>query len=372
MAKFSGLGVDERFFDYPQESSRVKQKIVVDYFLSWSNVLARDREVGYADLFAGPGRYKNGEKSIPVLVTEQVIQDARLSSCVRLWFNEGDPDYAKQLRENILALPGIDNLQFTPAFTKRIVNKSLANHRFSIPTLVFADPSGYKGLSLRLIAGVLQGFGNDCLFFFNYRRVNMKLSYPVMDESIDEFFEADRAGALRREIEALKPRAREESVLKAIRAAIRDAGGMPVVFAFRSREGGGTSHHLVFASKHTKGAGIMKRIMNDCSSEVIDGIGSWDFDPKDAKAKSLSLFSPLDEVCDRLLEVFAGRTLTFKELLDAEAPETQFTDTTYRDAVLRLEAEFRIEVDPPSQERRMQAGGTKRTLPENTKLTFPT
>jgi three-Cys-motif partner protein len=127
---------------------------VVDYFLSWSNVLARDREVGYADLFAEPGRYKDGEKSIPVLVTERVIQDARLRSCVRLWFNEGDPDYAKQLRENILALPGIDNLQFRPAFTKRIVNKSLANHRFSIPTLVFADPSGYKGLSLRLIGQI--------------------------------------------------------------------------------------------------------------------------------------------------------------------------------------------------------------------------
>src|SRR2546422_994239 len=118
MAKFSGLGVDERFFDYPRESSRVKQKIVVDYFLSWSNVLARDREVGYADLFAGPGRYKNGEKSIPLLVTERVIQDPRLRSCVRLWFNEGDSDYAKQLRENVLGLPGIDSLRYAPAFTK--------------------------------------------------------------------------------------------------------------------------------------------------------------------------------------------------------------------------------------------------------------
>ena len=135
MTKFTGLGVDERFFDYPRESSRVKQKIVVDYFLSWSNVLARDREVGYADLFAGPGRYKNGEKSIPLLITERIIQDARLRNCVRLWFNEGDPDYAKQLRENVLALPVIDSLRFAPAFTKRIVNKSLASHRFSIPTI---------------------------------------------------------------------------------------------------------------------------------------------------------------------------------------------------------------------------------------------
>jgi three-Cys-motif partner protein len=372
MAKHSDLGVEERFFDYPTESSRIKQKVVVDYFLSWANVLARNRVVGYADLFAGPGRYKNGEKSTPLLIVERVIQDERLRKSVRLWFNEGDPEYVKQLRENVLSLPGVDSLRHEPTFTRKIVNKSLANHQFSIPTLIFADPSGYKGLSLQLIASGLRGFGNDCMFFFNYRRVNMKLSYPVMDESVNEFFEPERAKSLRLDIKRLKPRAREEAVLNAIRAAIREAGGIPVVFGFRSREGGGTSHHLVFASKSKKGAGIMKRIMTGCSSEVIEGIGSWDFDPKDAEAKSLLLFSPLDDVCDRLLEVFAGRTLTFNRLLSEEAPETQYTDTNYRDAVLRLEAEFRIEVDPPPQERRMQAGSAKRTLPEDTKLKFPT
>ena len=139
---------------------------------------------------------------------------------------------------------------------------------------------------------VLRGFGNDCLFFFNYRRVNMKLSYPVMDESIDELFEPDRAQALRREIGTLKPRAREERVLKEIREAIQEAGGIPVVFAFRSSEGGCTSHHLVFASKHAKGAEIMKRIMNDCSSDVIEGIGSWDFDPEGRRDYNFALILP--------------------------------------------------------------------------------
>jgi len=371
MRKHTDLGVEERFFDYPRESSRIKQKVVVDYFLAWTNVLARDRIVGYADLFAGPGQYKNGEKSIPILITERVIQDERLRTWVKLWFNEGDPEYASELKQNVLALPGLDSLRYRPAFTGKIVDKSLAKDGFSIPTLVFADPCGYKGLSLRLMADALQGFGSDCLFFFNYRRVNMKLSYPVMDESIDEFFEPDRAKALRREIEGLRPRAREDAVLNAIRAAIREARGIPFVFAFRSREGGGTSHHLVFASKSKKGAGIMRRIMNACSSEVIDGVGSWDFDPKDSEPTTLPLFSPLQDVCDRLLEVFAGRTLTFSQLLDEEV-QIQYTDTNYRDAVLRLEAESRIEVDPPAQQRWMQAGSTKRTLPEGTKLTFPT
>ena len=372
MAKHRDLGVEERFFDHPRESSRIKQKLVVDYFLSWANVLlARSQRVGYADLFAGPGRYKNGEKSIPVLITERVLHDERLTNSVRLWFNEGDPAYAAELRDNISSLPGINSLKHEPAVTERIVDKSLAKHRFSIPTFVFADPCGYKGLSLQLIAGALQGFGNDCLFFFNYRRINMKLSYPVMDESIDGFFEPDRARALRGEIDVLKPRAREERVLDEIRAAIRGVGGIPVVFAFRSREGGGTSHHLVFASKHSKGAGIMKRIMNDCSSEVIEGIGSWEFHPKATEATTLPLFSRLDEVYDRLLEIFAGRTLAFERLLEDEVPATQYTDSTYRDAVLRLEDEFRIEVEPPAPSRRMQAGGIKRTLPGRTKLIFP-
>ena len=121
-------------------------------------------------------------------------------------------------------MPGIDSLQYAPGFTEKIVSISLAQHRFSIPTLVFADPCGYKGLSLQLIANALKGFGNDCLFFFNYRRVNMKLSYPMMDESIDGFFEPDRAQALRREIGMLRPRAREERVLKEIRGGDSRSG----------------------------------------------------------------------------------------------------------------------------------------------------
>ncbi len=334
-------------------------------------MLARNRVVGYADLFAGPGKYKNGDNSIPVLIAERVVEDVRLRALVRLWFNEGDPDYAQQLKENLRTIPGIDALTHKPTVTRRIIDRSFAAHRFSIPTFVFADPCGYKGLSLALIVNALKGFGNDCLFFFNYRRINMKLSYPMMDDSINEFFEAGRAQALRQEIASLRPRDREKAVLRAISDAIRDASGIPFVFAFRSKEGGGTSHHLVFASKSTKGARIMRNIMHACSSQVIEGVASWSFDPNyDPSAPTLPMFDPLNDLCDRLLEVFAGRALTFKELLDEEAGE-QFTDTNYRDAVLRLEEEFRIEVSPPAQDRRMQAGSTKRTLPEDTTVTFP-
>jgi three-Cys-motif partner protein len=300
-----------------------------------------------------------------------VVADERLRRFVRLWFNEGDGELHSRLKRNIEAVEGISKLKYAPSVTQIVISKALAPRmeQLSIPTFVFADPCGYKGLSLRLIAAALKGFGNDCLFFFNYNRVNMKLGYPVMDESIDEFFENQRAAALRTEVGKLTPPAREKKVLATIDEALRQVGAVPLTFAFRTREGGGTSHHLVFASKSNKGVSIMKRIMNRASSEIIDGVGSGDFDPRD-EGKSLPLFSGLEEVRQRLLNTFAGRTLTFDEIVSKEASSTRYTDSSYRDALLDLEEEGQVLVDPSAEKRPHQPGGQKRTLSGKTRITF--
>src|ERR1039457_4788126 len=65
-------------------------------------------------------------------------------------------------------------------------------------------------------------------------------------------------------------------------------------FGFRTREGGGTSHHLVYATKEVRALNKMKRIYTKASSDQCDGVGSLDYDPRDARASAL-LFSPLDE-----------------------------------------------------------------------------
>jgi hypothetical protein len=75
-----------------------------------------------------------------------------------------------------------------------------------------------------------------------------------MDESINEFFEATRAQSLREELKTISsPARREQTVLRAIEDALKGAGAVsPLAFALRTRDGGGTSHHLVFASKESK------------------------------------------------------------------------------------------------------------------------
>ena len=66
------------------------------------------------DLFAGTGRYKDGQPSTPLLILEQAINDPALRDCLITIFNEGNPEYARVLRQHIAELPGIETLRHSP------------------------------------------------------------------------------------------------------------------------------------------------------------------------------------------------------------------------------------------------------------------
>ena len=375
MKKHTALGVEEGFFDNaPRDSSRVKRQIVTEYFDYYMRVMARNgKTAGHVDLFAGPGIYGGGVESIPIIVCKQVVSDQRLRTSVKLWFNEGDTTSYEKLKVNIGAVPGITTLTHAPVVTQNIITEAFAARLSAMrtPSFIFADPCGYKGLSLRLIASALKPFGNDCIFFFNYNRINMKMSYAMMDESINAFFAKTRADQIRAEIATINSAQRREQVILAAvtRALKEEVGAYSLTFGFRTREGGGTSHHLVYATKHLRALSQMKRIYTKASSDKTDGVGSLDYDPRDAEARTLSLFSPLEEVRQRLLKIFAGRTLTFRELIELEA-DTNFTDTAYRNALLDLEEEKRVTMSPTAEQRRLQPGGERKSLPGATLITF--
>ncbi len=374
MTKHTRLGTEEEFFSKLREGSRKKQKIVSEYFVYYNRVMARGNDkVGYADLFAGPGLYvdSNGhpQKSIPILVCEAALREQIIREKVHLWFNDGDSKNYNELKAAIGSVPGIGTLRHTPTIQNKIVDAGWAEKlaKLKIPTLVFLDPCGYKGLSLKLVASALGGFGNDCIFFFNYSRINMKLDLEVMNKSIDDFFEPERARALRTAIRERSPDEREETIVEAVRSAIEQARGIPLFFPFRS-EMNRTSHHLVFASKNREAVKTMKRILNAASSTVVEGVGSGEHDPRAGSVPG-SLFSGLYEVEQELLSAYVGRRIQFEALL-REQLHTRFTESHYRDALLNLERDGRVSVDPPAAHRRFQAGGKKRTLPREAYIQF--
>ena len=63
------------------------------------------------DLFAGPGRYKDGASSTPLLILEQAIKDPKMAEMLTTFFNDGDASHALSLKNAIEALPGIKSIK---------------------------------------------------------------------------------------------------------------------------------------------------------------------------------------------------------------------------------------------------------------------
>ena len=363
------------FFHESTDQSEIKAAIVSKYIWAWANVIKgtakkRGSNMAYIDLFAGPGRYVGGTKSTPLMVLEQAIKDPDLCNMLVTVFNDADEGHASTLKKEIAALPGIENMKHEPSVQNNEVGEEIVKvfeDMNLVPTFFFVDPWGYKGLSLRLINSVLKDWGCDCIFFFNYNRINMGLGNEAVKEHIDVLFGEERADELREELDGLGPRERELAVVEAIGQSLQAMGGKYVLpFRFRRAEGKRTSHHLIFVSKHTRGYNIMKDIMARESSGREQGVPTFEYNPSYGNQGLLfELARPLDDLGEMLLDEFSGKTMTMNETFEAHHIGRRFIKRNYKEVLKTLEANGEIDVNPPADHRK------KSTFADHVKVTFP-
>ena len=91
------------FFEESQEQSKVKAELVAKYLWAWAKVIMPsakngDNRIAYIDLFAGPGRYRDGTKSTPLLVLERAIMDPDMRDMLVTIFSDADPTNTQSLK----------------------------------------------------------------------------------------------------------------------------------------------------------------------------------------------------------------------------------------------------------------------------------
>ena len=366
------------FFDEPKEQSLVKARIVEKYFWAWAKVIIAqiksqkskgrrvDEKIAYIDLFAGTGMYKDGSKSTPIKVLEKAISDPDIRNMLVTLFNDAKVDHIHSLQKAIDAITGIDDLKYKPEVTNfKIGEKNL--EIFDVPTLFFLDPYSYKGLSLNLIYAVVKNWGCDCLFFFNYNRINMDLTNPIVEDDINDLFGKIRADIVRKKLKLIKSEDREFTIIEAICEALKEIGIKYVQpFRFKHEKKNRTSHHLIFVSKDKRGYQIIKDIMAKESSYQNQGVPSFEYNPADYR--QLSLFessTPLDDLEQMLLDEFASQTMSMEEIYIQHNVGRNYIKQNYQTALKNLESQGKITTEPPVNERR------KNTFGDSVKVTFP-
>jgi three-Cys-motif partner protein len=371
--------VTENFFKENREQSRVKSEIIEKYFDTWAKIITatQDRQrvrkesrIGYVDLFAGPGRYEDGAISTPLRIIQKAVSDPIYQERLVTIFNDKDEKHARLLQHTIDNFPGIEKLNHKPQVWNQEVGTEIAKTFESvktIPLLAFIDPWGYKGLSLRLVNAFLKDWGCDCIFFFNYARINAGLSNSKVKEHMAALFGEERAHELKEQLDGMKPADREAMIVNELGMAFKAYGYRFVLpFCFKNESGTRTKHHLILVSKDFKAYDVMKDIMAKYSSEEIQGVPSFAYMPPSNEAQQLllELNRPIDELQGMLLEGFAGRTVTKREIYVEHSVDRPFLERNYATALLSLEDAGEIEVYRPK-------GARKRKYGKKTEIKFP-
>jgi three-Cys-motif partner protein len=149
-------------FDESQEQPQIKAETAAKRFWAWSKVIMpsqkrRGGKIAYIDLFAGPGRYRDGTTSTPILILEQAIRDPDMRDMLVTLFNDEDSSSTQAPGQAIASIPNIASLRHSPDLRNAEVGKEFVKmfeQKRLVPTLFLVDPWGYKGLSLRLIDSV--------------------------------------------------------------------------------------------------------------------------------------------------------------------------------------------------------------------------
>lgn len=373
-----GSIVTASFFDEQAEQSEIKAQIVSDYFFAWARVIVssqkryrKEDRIAYIDLFAGPGRYKSGTLSTPLLILERAVADQDLRERLVAVFNDKDEENSRSLAEAIEQLPGVERLKHRPQVFTSEINEEVVQ-QFSakklVPTFLFVDPFGYKGLSLRLVNSVLKDWGCDCVFFFNYNRISMGLGNAAVEEHMNALFGSERARTLRERFTMtdLKPFEREAFIVDEMKRALEEMGGKHVLpFRFRNPEGTRTTHHLFFVSKAFRGYEIMRDIMFRHSHKE-QGVAKFEYNPADARWPTLFEFlRPLEDLEEMLLVDYAGKTTLLDPLFEQHSVGKPYVIKNYREVLCRMEAEGTVRMDPPSPPRR------RGTIGQKVKIIFP-
>jgi len=348
----------DKFFDEQGPQSAVKAEIVEKYFNTWAKIIIatqkrynRENRVGYIDLFAGPGRYQDGAVSTPLRVLTTALEDPDLTERLVTIFNDKDDDNVRTLETEIGNVPGIGRLKYKPEVWNREVGDEIAkdfNARNTIPLLAFIDPWGYKGLTLRLVNAFLKSWGCDCIFFFNYSRINAGLSNPFVREHMAALFGDERAARLKEVLEPMHSADREATIVNELALALREHGSgdkrFVLPFCFKKPNGGRTTHHLILVTKHFKGYEVMKGIMAKASSEHTDGVPSFTYSPATSPRQLLlyGLNQPLEALRTKLLLDLAGQTVTMAQLYEKHSVDTPYIRANYVEVLRAMERERAI------------------------------
>jgi three-Cys-motif partner protein len=348
---------------YSQHAA-AKHEILRRYLGAWLPILgSRHPKLVIYDGFAGRGRYRDGQDGSPVLTFRRACEavDAGRPQEVSIRCVEYDRDNYLHLSDVIGELKhdgvSIDARQERFDVVANEVadyEKQIRQERGRVPPIFFfADPFGFSGVRLETLGRLLAVKRWEVLLTFMVRDMRRFLDQPNSETPLTEFF----GGPSWRDCASAEDR--ESCLLLRFSQTVRERNIALFATPFRVFEDQRkqTLYYLVHLTNEPLGMREMKKAMVRTSPEMT----FWPVTvrPRAQLALDTTEQPPYPELQKHLLSAYAGRRMTFEELLNLDYPEGLWLEPHYRAALKELhsrEAGARIHRDRKTPKGRVATG----------------
>lgn len=357
------------FFEKQTLSSRVKASIVAQYFPSYARIITKvriPRYIGYYDLFAGPGKYEDGNPSTPILLARNCYKDLFLRQNVWMVFN--DKEYGstleKNFREEFPKGSFTHNVQFrsrevgtTEGINTFLLRKTTQNGVNECPSVLFIDPFGYKNIDTSIIAHFLEAWGNEAFVFINTKRINPAFENDKFEVILRELFPCSYEKTKKELQKIVSIPERLQFIIDSLgneyKQLVTVRYGEKVyytAFKFQEEDSAGTSHYILHITKSRRGFDLIKQIYTDFANvgTIFDGKNTYTFDLKKSNNSLVDLFDSnlnsenINILKELIYKEYKGRTLPAIEVFETHQTGTLYSRTHYTQALRKLFEEGKI------------------------------
>ncbi len=364
------LMAEQNFFGEQTPSSRIKAKIVSEYFPQYCRIISRKfmpSKFRYIDLFSGPGVYGDGNYSTPILIGNECAGDPMLRN--RVWMIFNDAEYSDSLEQNFKSFFPDDTFYYKPYFGKRTVGECAKMDEFLMkstmvqsgrffkndaPSVLFFDPFGYKGIKTKILCQFMSYWGNEVFLFINIKRILPALYNPQKREDLLEIFPS-MLDSLKADIDKMeKPYDKHQHILDVLKEEFqKNLGGTVYMTAFRflEEDQSGASHYLIHFTKGLKGYDLIKSVCSkyDNVKGTLDGNFTYTFDPKkvgesDSSREFLEMFDEeaqsvnINYLISQILKDFGGKIISAESLYLEHHSKSRYSMSHYLRALREMEA----------------------------------
>ncbi|MEW6363219.1 MAG: three-Cys-motif partner protein TcmP [Acidobacteriota bacterium] len=348
--------------------TKAKHQILRRYLSAWFPILSTHyRRIIYIDGFAGPGRYKGGEKGSPIIALDVALNHRKsMKGEIVFWFIEERLDRLEHLQQELSGItfpPHFKLITKSGKFHERLdeMLESMAVDKKTLaPTFAFIDPFGFSGIPFAQIQRLLSCPRSETLITFMVEAINRFLEHPdgrIVQHIMDAFGDPE-AGQIAKGSGDRVKKLRElyQSKLEQVARYVR-------YFEMRDRQNR-TQYYLFFATNHELGHLRMKEAM-----WKADPDGEFKFSDA-TNPNQLVLFEtdPTLILIEQLRNEFCRKGMvTGSQIRTFVENNTAYLKKDMTAALRQEEEDRRLRVEP------QKLDGTKRranSYPDDAKLTW--